>query len=170
MADLHADLLRNQLYLALWRCISHDRTAVILRKQRRLARHIKGFNVTLSFHTRQVISGDAQRGDDNFLVRPRCHGVGSKKQDGDITREPAPVTGVVVGQTYCWRTNTRACIRIGPTKAYTRSLRLIIITGGAEADFRSTYTRSVANGRWERNHLRIFQERRRLRRSPRGRL
>lgn len=33
-----------------------------------------------------------------FLYRPRCHGVGSKKQDDDITHEPAPVTGVV-GQT-----------------------------------------------------------------------
>lgn len=68
--------------------------------------------------TRGRLLWRAERGMIIFLYRPRCHGVGSKKQDGDITREPAPVTGVA-GQTCSTRcTNTRTCIRIGPTKAY----------------------------------------------------
>lgn len=144
-ANLHTSVSEKSPFISLfgaaYRTIG---SRFILRKQRRRAANegILLFNRdSFSFHTRQVVgSGPCRGGMIIFLYRPRCHGVGSKKQDGDITREPAPVTGVVGQTCHGVHKHTCACIRIGPTKAYTRSLRLIIITGGAEADFRSTYS------------------------------
>lgn len=61
--------------------------------------------------------------------------MGSKKQDDDVRREPAPVTG---SRTSGAHEHTR--VHSDRSHKGPRSLRLIIITGGAEADFRSTHS------------------------------
>lgn len=70
--------------------------------------------------------------------------MGSKKQDDDVRREPAPVTD---SRTSARGAHEHTHVHSDRSHKGPRSLRLIIITGGAEADFRSPHTRSDHSAR-----------------------